>query len=739
MGTSRRQFRALLPAAVVACVAGTGPAAPAQDASLEKDLAAARALLKAGKWQSAADALVAVVKTREGSDEVRSRLPEIEEDLKQALYRAKTRPLTPQEIFGKHAKSFSEIGRNLVLKFPDGPAAPEWTKVDEDMWLFGVRFEKSVTVEFTALGASADWTGNLVLLSYDPDRRTGYLLSAGFSGSDEKSSYTLPTRILRLDGTGDGHELKERTDSLPDAREYPTRFRFVRRDTDLEISTESYWARSSPPRFDKPFAARDSKYRGGLVAVRTTGAAELAISGAVDEVAVKTSFARAHENRFREWVKKGYDRSAVLPPWAAAAAGPRVSTGAPQDLPPDVFEGHAPAARAAVAQWNRGDRAGYLKSARAVRLDPGPSLTYMQGLYALGARSPGEAYERFTAVLEEHPGFGPARLYRAEASFRRGDAEAARADLAAATPDVGAYAALYELRIGMGVSADDLSAVRSAVDDARRRGVSSPDLEFFGGWIVRAARGPAWAKRYDYANEVTNVSSDHSQVLARDVGVEIGSATEACRRHFGWKRPGAKPVRSYVFATREGFLEYSGDLGRDLHHAAGAFMPRTRELVLFMPDLARASFWRTVRHEATHAFLDEFMKETPIWFNEGYAQWIEEAGGRTQAANIGGIEAGAVEVLEVALKAGLLPPVKELMLKAPDEFMANAQLYYPYSLALITLFNRDGSAWRAPLKTYAEALRAGASQEKAFADVFEKDASRIDEAFRLFVLRLREK
>jgi hypothetical protein len=736
--------RAAVLASIAAMLLGPGPraaaataepapqAAPARERTLDQDLDAARDAMKAGKWAAAAEGILKAVTSREGSDEVRRRLPEIEEELQQALFRSKFKPLTPQELFGMYAKSFSETTKKLVLEYANGPKAPDWEHEGEGIHVLGIRWAQQVTLEVDCRPAdTAGRRGNLCFLSYDPEKKTGYMCVPGVSWVKGNSLISSDTKIAKLGGRGAG-ELTTRQEDLSTISGPVYRIRYARRDGEIEMSAK--WIRSDEQgKFGgiPTTVALDSEFKNGLVALRAIEGSNLIVTGTVDDLAAKAAVARAHDERFREWKERQYDRVKVLPRWALEKAA-QVVAERPYDLPPDATEPAGPALQLVIAAWHDNDRAAIVKGAANLRVPSEGTALFLKGLMLNALHSPAAAHRELSSLVERFPEFGPGWIARAEASLARRDLDAARADLDRAAPSVAAYPRYHELRAELGIASNDLPAVRAATDAARSAGVRSEMLEFLGGWVVRAIRGPAWAKRYDFAGENAVVASDHSQVLARDTALLVSETMADCRRHFGWKRPGAPPVKTFVFATREGFLAYAGETGRDLEHAAGAYMPSTREMVLFVPDVARASFWRTVRHETVHAFLDEFVADPPTWVNEGLAQWFERGGPRTETAEVDGIEEASLRAAYDAAQRGQQTKLAALMVMDHAEFMEGAGFRYPESLLLVTFLLQD-KAHRPTFQAYIEAVRGGASAKEAYEAHFAPGIAAIEREFRNWV------
>lgn len=73
--------------------------------------------------------------------------------------------------------------------------------------------------------------------------------------------------------------------------------------------------------------------------------------------------------------------------------------------------------------------------------------------------------------------------------------------------------------------------------------------------------------------------------------------------------------------------EYLDAVGEDMKWSAAYWSPQRRELVAHLPDGGAAELLKTIRHEAFHQYLSyacSMISASP-WFNEGYAQYFENA------------------------------------------------------------------------------------------------------------------
>ena len=79
-----------------------------------------------------------------------------------------------------------------------------------------------------------------------------------------------------------------------------------------------------------------------------------------------------------------------------------------------------------------------------------------------------------------------------------------------------------------------------------------------------------------------------------------------------------------LFSDRNEYLDAVGD---DLKWSAAYWCPSRRELVAYLPADGGGELLKTIRHEAFHQYLSyaTAMIAASPWFNEGYAQYFEDA------------------------------------------------------------------------------------------------------------------
>ena len=274
----------------------------------------------------------------------------------------------------------------------------------------------------------------------------------------------------------------------------------------------------------------------------------------------------------------------------------------------------------------------------------------------------------------------------------------------------------------------DLAAAGEVIESARKAGAFSAQLQAFEDRLHLVARGPNWPQRFDHETGHFRIASDHGKDLCREVGDLLELQIRSLRKHFPGVERSEIKTRVYVFSSRAGFLGYASDQLQDLSQAAGAYDPRMREIVLFVPR-KRQGLVDTVRHEGVHCYMHEFLDDAPMWFNEGLAEYFGSA--RLRHGSLytpGAIHAEALDALKK--RAGDALTLEALFTLPRQEFMKDAMLTYAQSWALVHLLAKTRKPLlRNMLGAYFKCLREGKSKDDAYREIFEPHLAKIQDAY----------
>ena len=166
-------------------------------------------------------------------------------------------------------------------------------------------------------------------------------------------------------------------------------------------------------------------------------------------------------------------------------------------------------------------------------------------------------------------------------------------------------------------------------------------------------------------------------------------------------------------------------------NAAGLYSMLLKQLLIWnLPN--REMMLRTVRHEGLHQYLDRFLPNIPVWFNEGLAEYYEH-GHRVAGKLYFGRPSR--QHLEVLSKHPPLPLEVFLRLPARD-FYRGGVPRYAQAWAFMHMLRHGGAHRQKLFKQLLadlETMPAHEALEKAFGDM---DMAKLDEEFRAHLVEL---
>jgi hypothetical protein len=233
-----------------------------------------------------------------------------------------------------------------------------------------------------------------------------------------------------------------------------------------------------------------------------------------------------------------------------------------------------------------------------------------------------------------------------------------------------------------------------ALREARAAGVTSKDLTELEHDVVSLRRGPEFARRFEEKSDHFLVVTDMDFATPKTAARQLEESYRICSQIFGESKGPAKLTSAYLFSGRAGYVAYGGTFGSIVHSTAGLYSPTFKQLLVWnLPE--RDEVARTLRHEATHLYLDRLGFRTPVWLNEGYATYVEQiaSSGRSD------VKAGAVDRARlggwVVYRAKAFP-LDDLFALSPQKFYACAALTYVESWGLIHFLRHGKLAVHAP-------------------------------------------
>jgi len=674
---------AIVLAAMVGFVSGA-PRAYAEE-TLEDGLHRCRALVLEEEWVQAEQAMRALLTQHDGNLMAHGHIDEIEETLRLCMFRQEHGLPEPEQIFGSAIKRFDRHSRKVTLEFKS-PTGVGWEKT-ADFHLYDVRFDGSFTLTFS--GSQMRVFG--VLLCYDVENQGGYVVT---SGSAMEGYETTRAELLRVGGVGGKEVLRSKTPPRTSG-------------TTAEFVVNRQAGQISVKRNGKSlFKTRDNRYSSGYFGV-IGDVYGITLKGRIDRHWMRGRVGDLLAANYAKWMETNWDREKELPGWLAR--GPAALQHEPlTQWPSDVPLGRRKELNRALNFFLDEKPLQFVMAAAALKKLPERTWLWIRGLAELTALRYRAAEHSLSQLIELEPEFRPALVFRGMARRGLRDRDGALADFAAAEDGASQYPHLYAGRAFVYLFEDDADAAYAVLADATAKGVLGPVIDDLRGWVHRARRGPQWTERFQHETEHFVVMSDHGKKLCFEVGTALERARRQYAKPFGEVPEGARKARVFVFAGREGYLHYAGDLALDLSWTSGVYIPVLRELLIWVP-MDRNDLDHTVRHEGFHQYLHNFVEDAPLWFNEGWAENF----GRTRG------EQRRADPVAWRKYRDAVVPLRELLRMNRMAFLGNAALHYPQSDDVVRFLRETKNKKLSPLlPAYFAALVDGQSIDEAYDSVF---------------------
>ncbi len=213
--------------------------------------------------------------------------------------------------------------------------------------------------------------------------------------------------------------------------------------------------------------------------------------------------------------------------------------------------------------------------------------------------------------------------------------------------------------------------------------------------------------RYDV---MTNVSQEY----AKEMAFFMDGVYKEYVKVFPYKKNETLRFHVKIFASEGEFQNYytrvtgqpaSGAYGKILAY----YMPVTKELVGWNAKDIK----ETLQHEGLHQYIDYFVQNCPIWFNEGFASYFEKSTAEKAIFN-----ENRHRTCKSAMSMKMLPSLKGLLMMSQAEWQRDekAVFYYGHAWSFIYYLIKNGQ--KSLLDKYFEEVMAGKTQQQAFDAIF---------------------
>lgn len=274
---------------------------------------------------------------------------------------------------------------------------------------------------------------------------------------------------------------------------------------------------------------------------------------------------------------------------------------------------------------------------------------------------------------------------------------------------------------------------RQVLGDAVSLGLGDDRLHAMRRLADRIIDGPAFGKRFTVETKHYVITSDIDEAVCKSAGKVLEGALAYYCKMLGNVRSrfeDGQRFQVYLFSGEQGYKRYLEGLELRIPiHTAGVYSPELQQLLIW--NLSnRTDMLRTIRHEGFHQYFDMLAAETPVWLNEGLAEYFEVSRFNAGKPSAGVVRPSHVRTLAL-VRATARDPVAEFMNITPREFYGpKASLNYSQSWALVRYLRGGTPKVRAVFDRLVSALVEGKSRDEALAEALEGvDLDRLTKGF----------
>lgn len=244
--------------------------------------------------------------------------------------------------------------------------------------------------------------------------------------------------------------------------------------------------------------------------------------------------------------------------------------------------------------------------------------------------------------------------------------------------------------------------------------------------LEKMRHGPNWTRIHRVATEHYDIASDIGEEVCADAGVVLEAGYAYYGEQLGRPPADGRRFPVFVFSSRAGFDEYCEDIELQVPlHTSGLYIPALGQLLIWnLPD--RSEMFRTIRHEGFHQYFDAVVPtETPVWLNEGLAEYYEAARGDLTRPSPGRIQPRHLRALEQFRSSRT--KVRRLVTMTPRWFYRKAHVHYAQSWALVHYLRNTTPGNKQLLESLLAGLFAGRPGREVLAELIDEDGlNRLD-------------
>ncbi len=235
--------------------------------------------------------------------------------------------------------------------------------------------------------------------------------------------------------------------------------------------------------------------------------------------------------------------------------------------------------------------------------------------------------------------------------------------------------------------------------------------------LAAAEKGPSFARTFEHESEHYLIRSDLSKEICYEASQLLEKAYTSYSVHLKRVEGLEKTrFRVFIFSGEASYHRYADDaFGGRRESTAGVYSGLVKQLLIWnLPD--RADRLRTTLHEGFHQYLDAVTDDTPVWFNEGLAEYYELAETVDGKFKDGQVNQDHLRTLD---DAGIAPLAEFLRIAQADFYVEeNVSRNYSQAWAFVHFLRNSTRENRDSFEGLFRRLTEGVSARVAVHDTF---------------------
>ncbi len=254
------------------------------------------------------------------------------------------------------------------------------------------------------------------------------------------------------------------------------------------------------------------------------------------------------------------------------------------------------------------------------------------------------------------------------------------------------------------------------------------------------AMGSKWTQTYTKESEHYIIKTSVSQDFADKVSKQIEVIYKAYTKIFPKNKIKGKRDKFKLF-LHNSKQQYVAAGAPD--HSGGYFSPLSKQVVCFKYPNFDAGL-AVLYHECFHQYLDTYLPNPPLWYNEGHAEfygaflYLPERNGMQYRPN-----GTRLPTAKQMIQRKMMMPLKDLVRMTNEQFYEEKKMAANYAQAwafIYFLYMYQNGRYKSYMKKYFKYMQKGLSYDECADKVFRKvNWDQWEREFRQFIISQKEK